>query len=475
MRLRQFDQTLATTAAALERGPDGVPTEFIVTLHTLRAQAFNERGDYVSGRKAASAAIDTPGEGGAGLEGLAAFVRLGARMQRSLSHFKLGDVADAHRDIDATITGFERLRDLPVLRALARSPEFASFESGIWFAKGSLLDSESRSDEALGAYTRAERVERNSNTAAVARGYALARTGAFEAASTAFDDALPRAASDKERSEALAGKGLALVRLQRFEDAVTALHAALDARLTDPDDDPSVFELLGIAYDALQRNGAARRAFRRAWTLTAEDKRSGNLARGITAAELRLNDPKAALEFLDSLPPALAGDRTLLFNQALALDALGRRRAAIGALVQARDAGLQRAQQELDRLDAPAGLGRWTHYWFGAQARPGRRVAGSILVAVAAAALTAPLLQWWFARTLDWYLLLLPSAVALVLLALPNMKSITVEAGKLKLSAEPLPANARDTTAGPTPESFHVPVLGAVVMASRSTLSSGAG
>jgi hypothetical protein len=71
--------------------------------------------------------------------------------------------------------------------------------------------------------------------------------------------------------------------------------------------------------------------------------------------------------------------------------------------------------------------------------------------------------------------LLLPSAVALVLLALPNMKSITVEAGKLKLSAEPLPANARDTTAGPTPESFHVPVLGAVVMASRSTLSSDAG
>ena len=475
VRLRRFDQTLATTAAALERGRQGVPAEFFVTLHALRAQAFNEQGEFASGRQAASAAIDTSDEGDAALEGLTTFVRLGARMQRSLSCCKLGDIAAAHRDIDATITGFERLRDSAILRALARAPEFASFESGIWFAKGSLLDSESRSDEALAAHTRAARVEQNSNTAAVARGYALARTGAFEAALSAFDAAHPRGASDKERSEALAGKGLALVRLQRFEDAVTALHAALDARLTDPDDDPTVFELLGIAYDALQRNGAARRAFRGAWTLTAEDKRSANLARGITAAELRLNDPKAALEFLDSLPPALGGDRTLLFNQALALDALGRRRAAIGALVQARDAGLQRAQQELDRLDAPAGLGRWTHYWFGAQARPGRRLAGSVLVAVAAAALTAPLLQWWFAKTLDWYLLLLPSAVALVLLALPNMKSITVEAGKLKLSAEPLPANARDTTAGPTPESFHVPVLGAVVMASRSTLSSDAG
>src|SRR6185436_12550533 len=129
IRLHQLDQTLATTAAALERGPEGVPAEFIVTLHALRAQAFNERGDYVSGRQAASAAIDAPGEGGAGLEGLTAFVRLGARMQRSLSLFKLGDVATAHRDIDATITGFERLRDSPILRALARAPEFASFES----------------------------------------------------------------------------------------------------------------------------------------------------------------------------------------------------------------------------------------------------------------------------------------------------------------------------------------------------------
>jgi hypothetical protein len=72
-------------------------------------------------------------------------------------------------------------------------------------------------------------------------------------------------------------------------------------------------------------------------------------------------------------------------------------------------------------------------------------------------------------------LLLVPSAVALVLLALPNMKTITVEAGKIKLSAEPLPATARDATAGPVPESFYVPMLGAVVVASRSTLSSDVG
>ena len=80
-------------------------------------------------------------------------------------------------------------------------------------------------------------------------------------------------------------------------------------------------------------------------------------------------------------------------------------------------------------------------------------------------------MQWWVHRTLDWYLLLLPSVVALVLLALPSMKSITVEAGKLKLTAEPLPATARETVAGPAPESFSVPILGSSAVASHGTLS----
>ena len=186
---------------------------------------------------------------------------------------------------------------------MAQVPDFARFETSLWFAKGALLDADSRTDEALAAYTRAPRLERHGNVAAVARGYALARTGAFAAALEAFGGALERAGTDMERAEA--------------------------------------------------------------------------------AAELRLNDPKAALEFVDALPESLADERTLLFNRALALDALGRRRAAINTLVRVRDAGLERAQQELDRLDAPAGLGRWTHHWFGGQARPGRRIAGSVLLAVA--------------------------------------------------------------------------------------------
>jgi tetratricopeptide (TPR) repeat protein len=351
--LGRLDQALATAAAALERDRTGVPVEFVVSLHTLLAQALNQRKEFTAARDAAGAAIAAAGDASP-IGGFSAFVRLAALMQRSLSLYRLGDVAAAHRDVDAAITGLERL---------PQGPDFARFETSLWFTKGALLDADSRTDEALAAYTRAQRLERQGNVAAVARGYALARTGAFAAALEAFGGALERAGTDMERAEALAGKGLALVRLRKFEEAVGELHAALDARLTDPDDDPGVFELLGIAYDALQRNGAARRAFRRAWTLTPEGKRTANLARGVTAAELRLSDPKAALDFVDALPESLADQRTLLFNRALALDALGRRRAAINTLVRARDAGLERAQQELDRLDAPAGLGRWTHHW----------------------------------------------------------------------------------------------------------------
>jgi hypothetical protein len=233
----------------------------------------------------------------------------------------------------------------------------------------------------------------------------------------------------------------------------------LDARLTDRSNDPGVFEQLGIAYASLQRNEAAKRAFEIAWDLTPENKRSDNLARGITAAELCLHNPRGVLDFLDTLPAELAKERTLQFNRALALDAVGQRRAAIRCLLAAKELGLARAQAELDRLDAPAGLGRWTHYWFGAQTRPLRQAFGIVLVLIAATGLAAPLFQWWLNEKFDWYLLLLPSVIALVLLALPNMKSIGFEGAGVTLSVEPLSATGRDAAAVAAPESFEAPTL----------------
>jgi tetratricopeptide (TPR) repeat protein len=392
---------------------------------------------------------------------MAAFVRIGAYLQRSIAHLRLGEQRAAHDDVDAAIAAHERLRGGAVLRLMAKAPEFDRLETSLWALKGRALEAESRIEEALAAYTRAAELERHGIEAAVLRGHALAATGAYAEALVVFETALARAAPGAEQADALSGKGGALVRLGQFEAAVAALQAALGARLTEPQNDPAVFELLGIAYEGLKRTGAANRAFRRAWDLTPEPKRSANLARGVSASELRLGNSKAARDFLAALPAHLTKDRTLLFNRALALDAVGERRAAIGCLVQAKDAGLDKAQEELDRLDAPAGLARWTSYWFGAQANRVRRGAGIALVAIAATIVAAPLVQWFVAGKPDWSLFMLPPLVALVLLALPSLKSVSVDAGKVKFTAEPLAATRREV-AETAPEGFRIPTLTAL-------------
>lgn len=478
LRLEEFDGALATTKDALKRyqeaQPGEVPAESLVALHALRAQVFNARKEFALARDAATAAIEVPDDPGVALKGLGEFVRIGALMQRSVALYRLKkqmeahrDVmeaqrygTEAHRDVNAAIDRFEQLRNSTILKVMEGAPDFDRFETSLWYAKGAILHDDNRNEEAFAAYTRAERLEKHGNAAAVGQGYALAQCGLFAKALAAFESALTRASSPQERADARAGKGRALIGLEKFDEAIIALQAALDARLTEQDSDPGVFELLGIAYVALKRNRAAARAFRRAWALTAEDKRSANLARGVTAAELSPpRDPTAALNFLDALPQELKDDRTLLFNRALALNAMGKRSAAIGCLLKATDAGLDRAQEELDRLDAPAGLGRWTNYWFGAQARQPRRAGGKVLLVIAATGLAAPLFQWSVHGHLDWYLLLLPSAVAVVLFALPNMKSIGVEAAGLKLSAEPMSATGREAALATAPESFDAPML----------------
>lgn len=468
VRLGRYDEALATTAEALEHYETAkanapsiqVPVEYVVLLHTLRAQAFNEKGEFEAARRAASAAIDIPDQPNAVLVGMTSFLQTSALMQRSLALYRLKKTSDAHKDIDQAIKKFESISNTAIMKVLEQSPpELDRYRGALWYAKGSVLEVENRNEEALAAYTRSEQFERDTAAAAIARGNALSKTGAFQEALTVFETALTRVSSSQERAEAFAGKGRVLVRLKKYEEAISALQSALDARLTEQANDPGVFEQLGIAYDSLQRNGAAKRAFERAWELTAENERSNNLARGITAAELRLGNPLAAINFLDKLPAELAKDPTLQFNRALALNAIGQRRAAIRSLLAAKELGLVRAQVELDRLDAPAGIGRWTHYWFGSQTRPARMVFGIVLVAIAATGLAAPLFQWWINAKFDWYLLLLPSIIALVFLALPNLKSIGFEGAGVTLSVEPLPATGRDAAAVAAPESFEAPSL----------------
>jgi tetratricopeptide (TPR) repeat protein len=486
LRLGRLDEALATTDAALKRAKAGasadIPPEFLLSINLLRAQALNAKEKFSAAYDAATAAIDVPDQPGASLPGLTPFVRLAAFMQRSSASYRLGNLANAHSDVDKAITGYEQMRNSSIVRALKTAPEFQQFEFSLWFAKGAILDAEDRTEEALAAYERAERFEAKGNAATLGVGYALSGTGAFAQSLEVFDKALQRATSARERSEAFAGKGRSLVRLGRFEEGVAALQAALGERLVEPEKEPQVFELLGIAYDALKRNGAAKRAFRRAWDLTKPEKRSANLVRGITAAELRLNNPKGALKFLDDVcqeidewrrnNPGAADephcevkeDSKLIFNRALALDGIGKRREAIRCLARASEAGLDQAKEVLNRFNEPDRLTRWTNDWFGVQAKLPRRILGLVLAIIAVTGFGAPLFQWWADGKIGWYLLLVPSLVALLLLALPNIKSIGYGDAKVEFSAEPLPATSREATAVAAPESFITPVLSATLL-----------
>ena len=485
-RLGRLDEALATTEVALQRAKrsevGAVPPEFLISLNLLRAQTLNAKDRFAEAYDAATAAIEVPDQQGASLTGLPSFVRLAAYMQRSSASYRLGNLANAQSDVDSAIKSYEQMRDSPIVRTMRSAPEFEQFEFSLWFAKAAILDAEERTEEALAAYKRAQEFETKGNVATLGVGYALGGTGAFAESLEVFDKALSRAASARERSDAFAGKGRSLVRLGRFEEGVAALQAALGERLTEPEKDPQVFELLGIAYDALKRNGAAKRAFRRAWDLTKPDKRSANLVRGVTAAELRLNNPKGALKFLDEVaremdewrrnnPDAadearleITDDSKLIFNRALALDGIGKRREAIRCLARASDAGLDQAKEVLRRFDAPDKLTRWTNDWFGLQAKLQRRLLGFVLVIVAVTGLGAPLFQWWADGKIGWYLLMVPSIVALLLLALPNIKSIGYGDAKVEFSADPLPATSREATAVAAPESFSTPLLSAALL-----------
>lgn len=453
-RLGQYDAALATTDEGLQRYKaievsglaTTVPVELPLLLHTLRAQTHNQQAKFPKAVADATAAIEIPDNSDPALPGLTAFVRLGAFMQRSLALHRLGKLTEAEQDINKAIDSFQRLRRSSIANVMQQQTELERFESGLWYAKGAVLDAEeSRSEEALAAYTRADRLEKEGNAAAIARGYALAGIGAFKDAMASFDTALARASSPRELAGAVAGKGRVLVHLGQFEEAIVMLHDALDAHLDDKAvADPVIFEALGIAYNALNRFPAARRAFLRAWNLAGDSGRSANLALGVTSAELCLGKPQAALNFLKTLPAKLAEERALQFNRALALNALGHRHLAINCLVKLKDAGLREAQKELDRLDVPAGLGLWSRYWLGIQARPAQRRIGKTLLLVAAMILLAPLYQWRLQGKVDWYLLLVPSVVALLLFALPNLKSISMGMGEFKVSAEPLSATDND-------------------------------
>jgi hypothetical protein len=173
-----------------------------------------------------------------------------------------------------------------------------------------------------------------------------------------------------------------------------------------------------------------------------------------------LGDPSKVLEEWKKLAEELKRDSALLYNRALALDATGKRSEAMKDLVRAKRLGLREAQELLERLDQPTGLNRWTRDWLGVQVSTARRICGALLLIIAAFGLAAPFYQWLLGPKLDWYWLLVPSVVALIVFALPSLRSI--KAAGVELSAEPLAATGRDAS---TPEKFKSPTLATPIAA----------
>lgn len=479
MRLGRYEAVLQTIDEDALRGAGATP-DVLLAAQLMRIQALNQLEKFAEARSEATRALDSFSDSASSLAGLMPLLRLSVRVQRSLACYSLAKFADAHTDINAAISEFEQVRLTPAAKVLETAPEFTSLESSMWFAKGAVLEAENRGDESLTAFTRSFALETTGAAAAIARGNALSNVEAFTEAVDAFDVALSRVKTPKERATALAGKGLALVRLRKHEEAIGVMRAAVDARLTEPADGPAIaaanaimFEHLGIAYNALERNGAALNAFGSAWNLITENKRESrkanngpgsawnltdedrrykskaNVARGIFTAHLKMGFPTTALKFFETLPDDLRTEPTLMFNRALALMATGNRSDALEILVRAKNAGLSEAQELLERLDRPSGLNRWTRDWFGVQASSARRRLGFALLLLAGLGLLAPFYQWWVASKLDWYWLLIPSVAALILFALPSLRSIKAAGVELS-AAEPLPATGRDASTSQT-------------------------
>ncbi len=455
MRLERYEAALQTIDNDLLKHAETIPDAWLAA-QSMRVQVLNQLKRFDQAERAATSALDSGSDSTTSVQGLVPFLRLGILVQRSLAFYSAKKYDKANEDIDTAIRGFDTLRSSVALKMLEKAPEFASFESSMWYAKGGVLRAEDRIEEALAAFTRAERVETQGNTAAIGRGHALASLGAFGEALSVFEAALGRAMTASERAGALAGKGRVLLSLERHEDAMTALQSALDVLLTERNDDPLVFELLGIAYESLKRNEVALKAYQRAWALTSENERGANLARGITGTNLKLGRPAAAILFIDNLEEPLASDESLAFNRALALEALGERKKAIKILLGVKN--VSHVETELDRLHRPDAMGRWVNqYWFGWRAPWPRRLFGRALLVLAGMIVAAPLFQLWLTGKVDWYLLLVPSLVSIVVLALPSMKSITIEAGNVKLSAEPMTATGLDASATNTPGQLTIP------------------
>lgn len=278
--------------------------------------------------------------------------------------------------------------------------------------------------------------------------------------------------------DSLVEEAEAHLRLQAWPAAVQVLEQAL----AEPGDEAAkrarLWWRLGRAYGGMERLQAARQAMRRSQALLATAKRASNplrraVADSLAAIELLTDDPAAALNTLDAAGREAPPGALALYNRGVALLALYRREADEALLDQARETfvrarqagheGAAKVARQIARREVREG--GWPAYWFGADARGGRRALGAALALAAMALIFAPP-AWtlWSTQSLDWKLLAAPTVAVLALLLLPGLKNLSLQWGEAKFSAEPMAAPDASTSVSipiPLPNASQVFMQGA--------------
>jgi tetratricopeptide (TPR) repeat protein len=430
--LERFREAVAVFETALTLENVGADPLVAASAYGGKANALIRLGEFEEALPAADAAVNHASRAGS----VGQLVYVSGLTTKALALHRLERVEKALDLLDTAIP------------AAAALPPGSPFRGLAWWSKAIVLVTSDREEEALRAGRRAEREGMPGNEALTVQGDALLVLQDYDRAVEVFQAAVDRARDDEQRFEALSGKGRALHRRHQYEKAVQAYRAAIDLDTKSARTDWLVWQRLGEAYDALDRPRAALRAYQRGWALDVRAKPSPDLALGISAALLKLDQHREAIDFLNKAEKRVKADPRLTFNRGLALFYAKDPESAKPAFLAAASQGIDAAADLLKKLDRKIPSdGVWTDSWFGKTAGWGRRVLGAVLLLAVALVLFVPAVPLLLEGEVDWKALLPAPVFALVLLILPTLKNVSLSVGDLKLQAEPSVPSARDADA----------------------------
>ncbi len=310
-----------------------------------------------------------------------------------------------------------------------------------WLIRAAILADAERHDEALQAWREVQQRDPDNVDAMTGEATALLELEDPERALQTATTAIGLATSDADRLRLRKLCGRSLNASGDHNGAASAFREAIHLA---PDDSP-VWIALADSYRQDRRYRAAASAYQMAWECRVAKQDALAIALGLSATLLGDTKPGAALDFLTDNQQSLPEDSRVEFNRGIALYQLDKTRDAIVAF--------ERAGRLQPRLPEAAQNARalrgvriqadnWVDFWFGPGKPPGRRLAGSFLVAVFIAMLVVAVAEpsrvaWlsWMATEREWPTIALPLAVVGVLLVLPTVTHLKV--GPVELERTP--------------------------------------